>query len=478
MPTSMKQKPVSRRHVLTMAGASMAAALCAPGAYSQGRRAKKVIIAGGGIGGLCCGYELMKRGHEVTILEAAGRTGGHVLTVRDRLADGLYVDAGAEHFTQPGYDLYWNYVKEFNLTALPYPRRNGVIRFFDGKMYAEEMLADRSTLKELGFNQRELDYLARQHWWNLPMLYFERYVERFRDEYHPFDAGLKSLDQITVTDLLKNDGASPAALRFIGGRSSALHVVWHAAILNLRGVPLWPPKVFRIKGGNQVMTDTFAARLGDRVRLGCPLTGVEHGASGVTVSYREFGKEKKMEGDYLVSCISLVMLRKVGVKPDWPEAKGYVIRNFPYYTASRPFFQARSPFWKKDGLSINMEFGDPSLQHIWRIAEEVETPRALLVGTAQGLTSAQDALETFRKFYPGKSEDIEQALIVDWARDPWAIACEPLNYGPGELLKFWPNVIEPHGRIHFAGAYADNLNWGMEAATRSANRVARTIDES
>src|SRR5437762_14290506 len=29
------------------------------------------------------------------------------------LADGLYVDAGAEHFTQPGYDRYWQYVKEF-----------------------------------------------------------------------------------------------------------------------------------------------------------------------------------------------------------------------------------------------------------------------------------------------------------------------------------------------------------------------------
>ena len=46
------------------------------------------------------------------------------------------------------------------------------------------------------------------------------------------------------------------------------------------------------------------------------------------------------------------------------------------------------------------------------------------------------------------------------------------------LRKFWPHVMTPHGRIHFAGAYADNLNWGMEAATRSANRVAREIDQA
>ena len=48
---------------------------------------------------------------------------------------------------------------------------------------------------------------------------------------------------------------------------------------------------------------------------------------------------------------------------------------------------------------------------------------------------------------------------------------------PGQLSKFWPALIESHGRVHFCGAYADNLNWGMEAATRSAFRVAEEIDK-
>jgi monoamine oxidase len=69
-------------------------------------------------------------------------------------------------------------------------------------------------------------------------------------------------------------------------------------------------------------------------------------------------------------------------------------------------------------------------------------------------------------------------MIIDWSRDPWCMACETTNYKVGELSRFWPALIQPHGRIHFAGAYCDNLNWGQEAATRSAKRVAHAIDVS
>ncbi len=34
---------------------------------------KKVIVGGAGISGLSCAYELMKKGHEVVVLEASGR---------------------------------------------------------------------------------------------------------------------------------------------------------------------------------------------------------------------------------------------------------------------------------------------------------------------------------------------------------------------------------------------------------------------
>jgi len=480
---------MKRRDMLkTAAGALAAGVICPSGIpasqepsaparqRTKARNPRKVIVAGGGIGGLCCAYELMMRGHEVVLFEASGRTGGHVKTIHDPLSDGLYADVGAEHFTKPGYDLYWGYVRELNLTPLYYPHREHVIHFIDGKRYADEDLANPQILSSFGFNQREIDYLRQHPWWDFASLYLNPYLASFPDEYKPFDAGLNNLDDVSFTDLLKKDGASATAIELVGNGGSALHVIWHAAVLKKRGVPLAPPVVYRLKGGNQMLPDAFAHKLGDRVHLNAPVTGIERGSTGVRVTYREFDQEKKMDADYLVCCMDAYLLRRVAVKPEWPEAKAYAINTVAYDMYSRVVFQSRSAFWERDGISPNWEGADPNLPDVWRMAEEVDTPRAILVATTGNNTSAQDALAIFRRLYWGKSEDIEQSLIQTWANEPWAMACETVTYRVGDLKKMWPTIMEPVGRVHFASAYTDNLNWGMEAATRSANRVADAID--
>jgi monoamine oxidase len=115
---------------------------------------------------------------------------------------------------------------------------------------------------------------------------------------------------------------------------------------------------------------------------------------------------------------------------------------------------------------------------MWSLADEVKTPRGILIGGAQaGVTTAQ-ALEAFHKFYPGKSAEIEQTVAHDWSKEPWSAMCERIPYRLGELARFWPEVIRPCGRIHFAGAYAAQMNWGQEAALESANRAAEAIDRA
>src|SRR4051794_16174195 len=71
---------VTRRQVLQLAATTLLT-----GANVRLQRSKKIIVAGAGIGGLSCAWELVRRGHDVTVVEASARTGGHVLTFRDGL---------------------------------------------------------------------------------------------------------------------------------------------------------------------------------------------------------------------------------------------------------------------------------------------------------------------------------------------------------------------------------------------------------
>lgn len=439
---------------------------------------KKIIVGGAGIGGLCCAYELMKKGHDVIVLEASGRHGGHVMTGRDGLSDGLYGDYGQDHIAKPGYHHCFEYIREFNLEILPDSRRKNIMRRIDGKFYTEKMLADPQVLQGLGFNAKEISFLSKHPFWDLASLFEDKYLNKFTDEYQPFGVGYDHLDTISLSGFYKKEGASKTALNFLGGsKSSALFGLWTSAVLKLRGMPRLHTDLYRLKGGNQMLPNAFAKRLGERVWISCPISAIEHSEKGVTVTYKRYEQEQQMNVDYFVNCIPLPSFKNIKLTPALPVEKQYIINNLTYDSNQRFVFQASSKFWLDDKLSdINLHINHPDLSEIWQSADEINTHRVILLGTGPGGVSPQRALAAFREAYPGKKDSIEQAISKDWSKDSFLNACDKQPFPIGALHKFWPNIIKPHGRIHFAGAYADNLNSGIDAATRSANRVANEID--
>lgn len=483
-------KPITRREALQTAGALLLAGAVTP-VPAAPVRPKRVVIVGGGIGGLCCAYELMDRGHDVTLLEASRRTGGHVKTIRDPLPDGLYADVGAEHFTNPGYDDYRRYVEKFDLPVLPWTRRQNMYRHIDGQWFTEAQLADKSVLNGLGFNLRESDYIREHGWRELPLLYLDPFIAKFKDEYQPFGIGLDELDHLLLGDVLADSGISQAAARLIGAERSkpggaitrgpsALFQVWQTAIPRMRGLPLFKREVFHLKGGNQLLPDTFAAKLGDRVQRNSEVFAVEHDEKSVTVHFKQAAKEQTLTADHLVFCIAPLLLLQMKIAPAWPEAKSLALQNTFMGMQSRVLLVTRGAFWKDDVPSINLETGDPKMSLVYETASEVPGPHRLLMGSGLPAQTPKETIAAFRNFYPGKNKDaIEQCIVHEWWREErLAMNCERHPFPFGQLAKAWPHLIEPVGRIHFAGAGFDNMPWGQDAATRSANRVARRIHEA
>jgi len=441
---------------------------------------RKIIVAGAGISGLCCAYELMKAGHEVIVLEASGRHGGHVFTGRDGFSDGLYADYGADHITQPGYEKFFEYSKEFNLTILPYRQGNDGLTMIKGRFYSEDQLRDPTLLKNFGFNEKEIQLLSQNPWWSLESFYLQPYISKFTDPFQPFGVGLDDLDNISVNDLYKKLGASDMALGWLGGKNtSALYKVWRFAIMGFRGIPLSEGNVFRLKGGNQEMTNAFAKKLGSRLKLGSPIISINQSAGSVSVTYKEYGYEevKQMTADFLVNAISLPVFKKIPVSPALSPEKQFVVDNLAYTSHPHYVFEASSKFWLEDGLkSINLEFDDPDIQATWQSADEVETERVIVVAYGPSGLSPQRVLAAFRKLYPGKRDTIVQALTKDWSKESLAPTCEMVPFPVGQMHRFWPQIIKPEGRIYFVGTYADNMSRGMESCIRSAKRVAEEIN--
>ena len=450
---------------------------------------KKIIVGGAGISGLCCAYELMKKGHDVTVFEANGRYGGHVYTGHDGLSDGLYADFGADHITKPGYEKFFEYIKEFDLEVLDYPNAEGSpnlkeknsLKMIEGKFYTEEMLADRETLKRFGFNDKEIKFLSAHPWYELKWFYLNSYLDKFKDPFQPFGIGYDELDNIPVTDLYKKKDASAAALNYLGGKNtSALYALWRMAVMKFRGIPSSQGETFRLKGGNQQLPNIFAKHLGEKVKLAHEIKGIQQDRNGVTVNYKAFGRdeEMKMKADYFVNCISLQLFKNIPISPALSAAKEFVVENIEY--SSHPFyvFEASSKFWVDDGFkSINMEFEHPDISSIWQEPNEVETGRIILKAFGPGGLSPQRVLGAFREVYPGKKDTIVQALTFDWTRDKFSPTCEMLPFPIGKMHQFWPEIMKPEGKIYFAGTYADNLSRGMESCLRSAQRVAKEIDD-
>ncbi|MDR3533365.1 MAG: FAD-dependent oxidoreductase, partial [Rhodopila sp.] len=128
----------TRRAFLGLGVAAGALALTGPtnaalGLPSRTHHGRRVIIAGAGLAGLACAYELKRAGYDVQILEARPRIGGRVLTIRNWLP-GKMVEAGGE-LIGSNHPMWLRYAHLFGLGFRPvtdWPEENRPI-LIDGR---------------------------------------------------------------------------------------------------------------------------------------------------------------------------------------------------------------------------------------------------------------------------------------------------------------------------------------------------------
>ena len=220
----------------------------------------RVVVLGAGLAGLAAAYQLMKRGYEVTVLEAQERPGGRVLTVRDGFQRGGHAELGAIRIPEShAYTL--KYVDEFGLELIPYD--TGTRAFYlQGKRFLAPAAGTPWPLK--GFAPGEQpDPSAR-----LPE-YLLSGFDRLGDVFDPgwpgaFPSALE-LDATTLSGYMRAQGASETWLDWLfaqEGRIGRTNAAAGFAVESLSGGAI----LGSIKGGNDRLPYALASALGRRVK--------------------------------------------------------------------------------------------------------------------------------------------------------------------------------------------------------------------
>lgn len=443
----------------------------------------RVAVVGAGLAGLAAALRLVEGGHEVIVLEASHRPGGRVRTLRDRFAGGLYAEAGAARIPRTHARVH-AWCNRYGLELAPLSSPDPQILFLRG-----------TALRVPGFDIAEvpLSFTDEERSIGLAGL-GARYLSGALSEIgDPTAAGwppssLARYDEVTFRQHLEEQGASEATVALftagsdLADRYSALELLMHVALSG--------PPYDRIVGGGDRLCRAMAEELGERVRYGRAVRGVEHGADRVRIRAEVLagpdGGSETVEADRAVLALPCTTLRAVEFRPGLSRRKDTAVRSLRYEDAVRVYLETDNRFWRELGLSGFARTDHP--MEIWDAGHGQEGQGGLLMAYLRGtLAREADALAerprhdrfeaVVTEVFPGLRGRVTRRSSWSWSRARWALGAYSY-YAPGEMMRFHQELSKPEGALHFAGEHTTVWPGWMEGALASGHRAAREVEAS
>ena len=505
MADSIGATAITRRAFLTRAAAAGGASLLyeamtglgvlaeatqAPFGLSGRVSGVRVLVLGGGLAGLTAAYELGKVGYDCRVLEARGRPGGRVFTVRRGTVseedgpgqtaafdDGMYFNAGPmriSHHHQTTLD----YCRELQVPIEVFVADSDSAYLDPSR--SPELAGRRIRLREAradydGYVAELLSKALSQAQLDQPL------TAEDRDRLLAYLRGLGSLTpQREYRGSARRSGYNPASrsaplpLRDLLGANFdfALGIDWDSQ-----------PTMMQVVGGMDRLPAALAARLENRIVYRAAVREIRQSQRGVWAIYLDQdGQLKRVDADYCVSTIPLPVLS--GVQKDLSPHVQSAITAATYDGAGKIGLQFRRRFWEADDdIYGGRSWTNHEIGQIIYPSHGFQTRKGVLVGyfldfkrTMRERTPAERqklALEQGGRIHPQYATEFEHAFSVSWPRVPW-------NRGSwrsesAKAHEALSPLREPDGRVYFAGDYMTDMSSWMQGAFESARTVATAI---
>jgi monoamine oxidase len=446
----------------------------------------RVAVVGAGMAGLVAASELLRAGHDPIVLEAQHRVGGRVLTLREPFAPGLWAEAGAMRIPR-SHDLTWALIERYGLATQPFTMDNeDAYCYFGGRRVRHRELAGDPFA--LGFEVADRERMPPAQLWIAEL---EPFATRLRDDGDgAWDAIAAEYDQYAVREFLELREWSEGAIEMFGLLFNQ-EALMNSSFLELLREELggFYRDLVYLDGGTDNLPRAFLPELSSRIRFGAKVIALGQSDDDVTLHYRTGGNRASLIADYVVLTAPFPVLRHVEVLTPFSRPKQRAIRQLHYDASAKVFLQFRRRFWEEDdGIVGGGTVTDLAVRNVYYPDHGRDTGRGVMLASytwgedAQrwGSLSPEDrilqALEDVSRIHPQAVDEFEVGTSKMWHDDEFAGGAFAL-FDPGQQTLLYEAIVQPEGRIHFAGEHASLAHAWIQGAIESGARAAREIHE-
>jgi len=468
----------------------------------------RVIVLGGGIAGLVAAWELKKAGYTATVLEARDRPGGRNWTVRGgtkvefadgttqrcEFSEGQYFNAG------PGR------LPSVHTHILGYCRELGVPLEVEVNMSRSARLQSPDAFDGKPIEQRRVVHDSRGHVSEL----LAKAINR-----HALDQELVKEDRDRLLAFLRKYGDLTPEFRYRGSnRSGELEVGEYRvespkandplSMSALMDADFWDWTLFdesldmqatmmQPVGGMDRIVTAFAARLGPAIKYRAPVKEIQRTDNGVRVLYGDAvtGSTRTITGDYCICALPLSLLKDI---PSCLQEKTQAaLKDIEYAVAYKIAWESRR-FWEQDdNIYGGISFLRGPVNLLWYPSGNLMARDGILVagyqnerGTAlEKLKTMQEKFDASRAgveaVHPGRSKELTRPVYVNWGQVPWSrgswVSRSSKPEAPTYYNGLYRQLLDPDGRIFFAGDHMTRLVAWQEGAALSAHRAIAQLVE-
>lgn len=445
----------------------------------------RVLVIGAGMAGLVAALELERAGHDPLVLEARHRVGGRIYTMRDVFAPGLYAEAGAMRIPR-SHRLTMAYIERFGLEVAPFTMHNPNAFCLIGgqKLRVGQVQANPDVL---GFEVEDSEHgqMPARRW----EATLQPIVERLeREGQAAWDEVVSRYDRYSLREYLKDQDWSDSFIEMFGllsGYECRMSESFLDVVLPELGQCF--DDMVEIVGGSDRLPRAFLPALGRRIRYGARVVAIDQSPSSVTVHYHTPAGQAEATGDYAIVTLPFAVMRHVETLKPFSHEKQRAIRELHYDASGKIFLQCRRRFWEEDdGIAGGGSVSDLAIRNTYYPDHGRETGRGVMLASYTWSEDAQrwaslspadrisGAIEEVAQLHPQILEEFEVGASHMWHDDEYAGGAFAL-FHPDQEVRLHQSIVQPEGRIHFAGEHASLYHRWIQGAIESGLRAASEV---